>query len=430
MLISFEVENYGPFRDRTTLALPAPKATDAPIITTPLAQRVPSVAMIFGPNASGKTSLLDALVALSIAVEQSHRGWDPAGGTNARPFLLQPDVQGTASTWRITFLADDAAGEPGQYEYTVSMDTDAVLEEGLRFKPAATRRFRTLFQRRGQLVTARSKGLADIATQMRPNSLLLSVAAQENQSVVMPAYEWLTRRVLRARGLGTTEAHRYALNELIRSEHLPLVRELVAKADLGITDVRGEALTEERSAELRAVTRTLQEAIPGIRLEGPRGEFSALEFGHAGQDGRIYYLPDALESEGTRAFITAGLLAAQALLTGGLVVLDELDGSLHPTLVDEIVGQFRSPLTNPLGAQLIASSHDTHQMGRNSLEPLSRHEVWLTEKDATGVSSLFRLSDFQDVRPNVDQEHRYLAGIYGALPRPSLAGSELESVPR
>ena len=238
MLISFEVENYGPFRDRTTLALPAPKATDAPIITTPLAQRVPSVAMIFGPNASGKTSLLDALVALSIAVEQSHRGWDPAGGTNARPFLLQPDVQGTASTWRITFLADDAAGEPGQYEYTVSMDTDAVLEEGLRFKPAATRRFRTLFQRRGSWSRLGRRGWR---TSRRRCARTRSCCRWQRRRISpssCPPTNGSPEGVLRARGLGTTEAHRYALNELIRSEHLPLVRELVAKADLGITDVR------------------------------------------------------------------------------------------------------------------------------------------------------------------------------------------------
>ncbi|MDQ1250507.1 MAG: hypothetical protein QG597_4886 [Actinomycetota bacterium] len=426
MLVSFEVANYGPFHALASLTLPLPKSTDAPSVATPLGERLPQVAMIFGPNASGKTSFLDAIVALSTAVEQSHRMWDPGGGTNARPFLLQSGAPETVTTWRVVFIADDDAGQPGQYEYSVTMDSSAVRGEALRFKSAATRRYRTLFSRKRQLVNARSKALSGLAAQMRENSLLLSVAAQANQSVVMPAYRWLTHGLLRARGLGRPEVHQHALNELISSANLPLVRELVARADLGITDVRGEAMTDERLKEIRAIGRTLQEAVLGVRFDVPTGEFASLAFGHTGAGGETYYLPESLESEGTRAFIVAGLLAAQALHTGGVVILDELDGSLHPTLVDDLVAQFRSPLTNPRGAQLIASTHDTHQMGRNALEPLSRHEVWFTQKDAAGASTLFRLSDFGGIRPDVDQEHRYLAGVFGALPQPTLSASEFD----
>lgn len=184
MLVSFEVENYGPFHDRASLTLSLPKSTDAPFVTTPLGDRLPQVAMIFGPNASGKTSLLDAIVALSTAVEQSHRMWDPGGGTNARPFLLQPEARETETTWQVAFIADDDAGQPGQYEYSVTMDSAVIRSEVLRFKSTETRRYRTLFSRHGQMVAARSKSLTDVATQMRPNSLLLSVAAQTNQALV------------------------------------------------------------------------------------------------------------------------------------------------------------------------------------------------------------------------------------------------------
>lgn len=141
MLVSFEVEKYGPFRDRTTLSLPLPKATDAPNATTPLGHCLPFVTMPFGPNASGKTSLLDSIVALSTAVEQSHRTWDPGGGTNARPFPLQPGSHEPATTWRVRFITTDQDGEPGQYEYSVTLSSAAVMEEGLRFKSAATRRY-------------------------------------------------------------------------------------------------------------------------------------------------------------------------------------------------------------------------------------------------------------------------------------------------
>ncbi|MGV1004936.1 MAG: AAA family ATPase [Candidatus Nanopelagicales bacterium] len=119
-------------------------------------------------------------------------------------------------------------------------------------------------------------------------------------------------------------------------------------------------LTQQQQAELQAQARRLSEALPGFTVHAPTGEFASLEFGHRRGD-LTYYLPEDVESVGTRALLAAGLLISSALATGGLVVIDEIDASLHPVLVDDLVGLFRSELTNPRGAQLLATSHDTAQ---------------------------------------------------------------------
>ena len=109
----------------------------------------------------------------------------------------------------------------------------------------------------------------------------------------------------------------------------------------------------------------------------------------------------------------------RAIASGGVTLFDELDASLHPVLVESLVSLFRSPETNRTGAQLLATTHDTHLFGRNALMPLAKHEVWFTEKGWDGATHVLGLKTRPDVRPTVDQEARYLAGAFGAIPQPS-----------
>ena len=96
---------------------------------------------------------------------------------------------------------------------------------------------------------------------------------------------------------------------------------------------------------------------------------------------------------------------------------DELDGSLHPALVAEVLRLFRDPKANPHGAQLICTLHDVSLLGSAHADaPLDRHEVWITEKDQMGQSELYPLTD---ARPATQEnlERGYLRGRYGGVPR-------------
>ena len=110
-----------------------------------------------------------------------------------------------------------------------------------------------------------------------------------------------------------------------------------------------------------------------------------------------------------------------ALSVGDAILADELDTSLHPHLVQEIVSLFQDRETNPHCAQLIFNAHDTSILGNGSRRTLGRDQVWFTEKDASGSTTLYPLSEF---RPKNDEavERRYLQGRYGGTPVLDTAG--------
>lgn len=123
------------------------------------------------------------------------------------------------------------------------------------------------------------------------------------------------------------------------------------------------------------------------------------------------------ESLGTRALLALSGPVLQALRSGSVLMVDEIDTSLHPRLVTEIIRLFQNSETNPKNAQIIFSSHDTSLLG-NLIgdEPiLERDQVWFVEKDRRGASSIYALTDFTPRRLE-NLERGYLQGRYGAVP--------------
>ena len=106
------------------------------------------------------------------------------------------------------------------------------------------------------------------------------------------------------------------------------------------------------------------------------------------------------------------------LAHGSVFVIDELNARLHPLLVRNFLLLFLNPKINIHNAQLIFTTHDTWQLSNRLLR---RDEIWFTEKDARGVSTLYSLADIADedgarVRKDVSYEKNYLLGKYGAIP--------------
>ena len=129
-------------------------------------------------------------------------------------------------------------------------------------------------------------------------------------------------------------------------------------------------------------------------------------------------LPFEEESEGTLKMFALYPMLREARKNGGIFCIDELNSKLHPLLVRNILIAFLNPALNPKHAQLIFTTHDAWQMSNNLLR---RDEIWFTEKNAAGVSSLYSLADFVDsdgvkIRKDESYEKNYLLGKYGAIP--------------
>ena len=129
-------------------------------------------------------------------------------------------------------------------------------------------------------------------------------------------------------------------------------------------------------------------------------------------NGEPVYLDMADESEGTRRLLRLLIPMFRALDTGAVMVVDELDASLHTHACEMLIELFSSPKTNPKGAQLIATTHDTNLLRSRHLR---RDQIWLTEKDTEGATHLYPLTDFR-TREGDNLERGYLQGRFGAIP--------------
>ena len=378
------------------------------------------VAGIFGANASGKSTLLRAMADMRDVVVKSFRRGDSEARIERYPFLLG------GTTKRPSRFAIELVLRDVRWQYGFAIDDSHVLEEYAYHFPRG--RQALIFRRdRGSAKIGfgpsfRSSGRA-LAPLMRENALLLSVAGAADDSSLGPLYSWFSRnlRLMDSANRGPRIAA--TANLIQSSDTRSRVLALLKAADLGISDLERfqPDLGPEEADRLRRALRILinaEDATSDIDVDQLQGVLIRLH--HMGSHGPIAIQPDQ-ESQGTQVWL--GLLGPilGALSNGDAILADELDTSLHPHLVQQVVSLFQNRDTNPRCAQLIFNAHDTTVLGNGSRRTLGRDQVWFTEKDASGSTTLYPLSDF---RPKSDEavERRYLQGRYGGAPVIDRAG--------
>lgn len=429
MLIEFRVTNHRSIRDELTLNL---------VPTYDRLRAALPVAAIFGANAAGKSTVLDALDFLRAAVLESFGQWRADGGVPRTPFRLDGALA-APSGYMVELLLDGV-----RYQYGLEVDDNEVLEEWLYSFPAKRRR--VIFERHGTefrtgASTARMRGAIDVLAGLtRPNALFLSVAARSAVDEVRPVHDWFAQdlRVIDPRGVGQGTDR---LADALRDPHRrDAVVALLRAADLGLTDVRvldlgnrgdflalvdGDPEVRATRAELALAEQSGKETTT-VRSRAREAENRAQATAYAVMDAGVpvfFHGREAVpltardQSRGTLAWADLAVPALDTLRGGGLLLVDEIDSSLHPALTTRLVSLFREPASNPAGAQLVFTTHDTTLLGTFlGDEILGRDEVWFVEKDASGASSLYCLADFRP-RLGENTERRYLTGTYGAIPQ-------------
>jgi len=166
-----------------------------------------------------------------------------------------------------------------------------------------------------------------------------------------------------------------------------------------------------------------EESFPGFLDDVVRN----LWFEHQGDGSRPGRLSLERESAGTVAWLALVVPAVVTLQQGGVLVVDEIDSSLHPHLVEMLIGFFADEQKNPLGAQLICTTHDSYLISPQSSVKLEPEQIWLTEKGNDGASELYSLADFPRHK-SANVAKRYLSGRYGGGPprAPSFLGRVLD----
>ena len=411
MLISFSVRNYRSFRDEATLDLRSPRGVAAG--ARPWDGNVQAVAGIYGANASGKTTFFNALRAMADQVTHSYRRSAVVG----EPFAFDSTSRDQPTEFSATFIATDGVC----YAYGFSVLGGAVIEEWA--ERYVTARSTALFERHGMSFrygTALKGANRAVEKTVQPSTLYLSAAAAAGHEGLAALYGWFSQQ-LRAFPAG---GHESLLGQVMgtlaedtaRRERLAT---MLSRADLGLTslDLERHDLSDAEKLQLLKVaeavrTMTGRDVVP----EPPSAMWEAYGVHRFG--GQEWQLPLELESDGTRAMLCYVFVIDEALRSGATIVFDEIDGSLHPLLVRELVHIFQDRQLNPLQAQLVFTTHDVSliEAGYGNGSQLGRDEVWLAQKDAvTGRSTLVALADYSP-RTRENLARRYMSGRYGGVP--------------
>jgi len=411
MLLEFRVRNFRSIRDEQALSLVA-APSDKELAATHLAptglkalpQAVRS-AMLYGPNASGKSTLLFALNYLRAMVAESATVVQPGQTYNVQPFRLDPATARQPTELEASFLVDGI-----RHQYSFAMTAERIVSEQLMVwhtaKPTQwfSRRLDDGGDRYAYEFSAYLTGPRKLWQEStRPNALFLSTAAQLNSELLGPVARWLVASlVYLPAGASVDHAHTMAL--LGSPEGRAAVRDFLGTADISISEV---------SAVPRKGFRAQFLLQPGgvAQARQEEGEVMFPIFEHrSGQGSATFELHE--ESDGTQRLFSLAAPVLDVLKHGRVLVVDELDRSLHTLLVRRLVGMFHDPALNPRGAQLIFSTHDTSLLDHTLFR---RDQVWFAEKDESQATRIFPLSDFSP-RKHEAWERGYLMGRYGAVP--------------
>lgn len=436
MLLKFQVSNFRSLRDPATLNLYRAGKRPKNVAPEDWAEVSPIMA-VFGSNASGKSTLYEALRTVQTAVRNSYTRWEPDSAVPVTPFLLDPDFITEPTEFSIEFKADDDL----EYVYGFSCDQSRILTEHLWVYKSA---HRTVLFERGlgddldDIKFGPSfKGMkAELkqAVQSRPNALTLSAGSQLGaSSQLTPAFHWITQRLQCYDAQQWESEHLRVQERLLRDPSFSeSMLTILSKADLGIDGIEvketeSPVLSEQGEFSIRLGTLHIGKnpwrTERNMAVHAPVKR--ELVLSHRSPSGSTPFSM-AFESQGTKSFIALVSKCLLALETGGTVIVDEIDSSLHSVLTAEIVSMFKSPAINKRQAQIIFTTHDVALLSKGSMEQplLERDQIYLVEKDQKNASYLISLTEYK-LRPDENIFRNYILGRYGGLPSPSFLESAL-----
>ncbi|MDX2101242.1 MAG: AAA family ATPase [Alphaproteobacteria bacterium] len=393
----FEVENFLSIRDRQVLDFVVPSIDPSDsyrYIHTPRGY-VPKVIGFFGANGSGKSNVLIAMQYLAHFIAHS---FDFRPSQNPIPFAFASQ-ECLKQQIRLSVAFSSAIGpngrqsserlssvDPTKVDYEISAIGSNVVHENLSAYGESGER-EVWFERdsKGYVFADEKFVHPAILSKMPPvrrNCSTVSFFSQFNIEGV--SIIWNQASMIRGNAFQTTPSLSSHVLSAPYIEDRELLKELqhqIDRIDLGINDVN-------------------------IFLSGTDHD---LQFNHAGLDWPLF---SANESHGTKMFVYFFPMIQYVLKNGSILLIDEIDQSLHPDIVSEILSWFLNPERNPHNAQLIFSAHDTTLMRH-----LNRNELFLCEKSADGATIVTGLRQFSDLGDDEPLEVLYRHGAFGAIPR-------------
>ncbi len=411
MLLQFSFSNFKSFKFEVSLDITASKVTEYSDHIVELGEeKILPVAAIYGANASGKTNVFEAFNFMVYYIMHSisfgaRLDPSPANEELIRPvpYLFDNESSSKPSTFEIYFILPDDTNER-TYNYGFSIDKSGVVEEWLNSKAKTSRESRPIFYRTRSELDVKGipqKLVKNIKVSLNEETLVLSLGALLKVDILEDIVRWFSS--IQFGDYGRPQ------NNLILSSILP----------------QGFDSDENIRKDVIEYLSSFDKSIVGFKVEpiigdDGKGSGSFMVYSYHRKKGSNEHvqIPLSEESAGTLKMFSLYTQLREVMNTGGVYVIDELNSRLHPLLSRNFILTFLDKSKNKKNAQLIFTTHDTWLLESPLLR---RDEIWFTEKDSEGVSSLYSLSDFRDpdgtsIRKDESFEKNYLLGKYGAIP--------------
>ena len=418
MLIEFSVKNYKSLWKPQVLSMVAGGAIkdlqDLNTFNVPIKGDLTLLksAVMYGPNGAGKSNLISALDFMRRFVLDSSRLHQEGETIHRFPFRLNSMGISEDTEFEVFFIQDRV-----RYQYGFACNDTRVTHEWLLAYPEnrPQRWFERSFNPEtredewyfGSKLTGSKKTWKD---NTRPNALFLSAAVQLNSEQLKPVFSWF--RALAIIGHNKLIHPMFTIEKCQDDISKTSILAFMKGADIDVDDIN--IITKKIDAEELKLPEDMPDEFRK-KVIADLGEkiMKRAEFIHkmTDSDKTVSFRLEE-ESDGTQKIFAYAGPWLDLLNTGKILVVDELDNSLHPHMIRFLLQLIHDPTSNKANGQLIFSTHDT-----SILDPkiLRRDQIWFVEKDQENATRMYSLSDFHP-RKNEALEKGYLQGRYGALP--------------
>lgn len=416
MLLEFRVKNFLSIKDEVCLDLKATNIADFGDTNLINIERYKILkgAIIYGANSSGKSNIIKAMSTMRRIVFQSFEK-SSTSDLNIEPFLLDTISEKEPSFFEVTFLLNKI-----KYRYGFELTNSEIKAEWLMEAKKVAEKYLFVREKDEIDVNPQYKEAKDLEEKTRDNALFLAVIDQFNGKLAGQIMMWFNNFITIS-GLSHERYKAVTFEMLEKKESKTLLQSFYNDLDLGFENVE----VKKKDFHMNDIPEDMPEHIVKqivSDLEGKKivdvktlhkkrnplnNTFSDIEFDMRSQ-----------ESSGTNKVFNISGPIFDVLTDGGILVIDELDASLHALLTLSITRLFNSTEHNPKNAQLIFSTHDTNLF---SYGRYRRDQIYFVEKDKYFSSDLYSLVEYKGdggitVRKDRKFEKDYIQGRYGAIP--------------
>ena len=415
MLLEFSVGNFLSFKEIKTLNLVAASISDykdSNVIDTERHSLIKG-AVIYGANASGKSNFIRAMSTMKRIVMSFNQPSTKI--LNVTPFLLSTETEKAASHFEVLFQILNI-----RYRYGFEVTNKEITAEWLY--EAKKNAEKLLFIREGDdiEISASYKEGENLEEKTRKNALFLSVVDQFNGPIAKRIMKWFDNFITIS-GLSHEDYEMVTFKMLENAKTaMPLI-EFYRNLDLGFDSLK----ISKKEFDPKEIPQNTPEALVKLLVKDLEGAFKFnITTLHKKFDKDNKFVKNeefdmrSQESAGTNKVFNISGPVFDVLQDGGVLIIDELDSSLHPLLTLAITKLFNSEIENKKNAQLIFSTHDTNLF---SYGKYRRDQIYFVEKDSYGASDLYSLVEYKEengkkIRNDRSFESDYIQGRYGAIP--------------